>query len=112
MIEKVLLDYLNDNLGNVRVYMERPETPPEEFVLIEKTGGGVENMIFNSLITIKSYSDTLLHAAQLNDRIVKLMLNAIECPEITWVDLNSDYNYTDRAEKRYRYQAVFDVKHY
>lgn len=112
MIEKVLLDYLNENLGNVKAFMERPERPPEEYILIEKTGGGVENMIYNSLITIQSFSDTLLHAAQLNDRVVKIVLNAIELPEITWVDLNSNYNYTDTGSKQYRYQAVFDVKHY
>lgn len=112
MIEKVLLDYLNENLGNVKCYMERPADSPEEYVLLEKTGGGIENMIFNSLITIQSFSDTLLHTAQLNDRVVSLVLNAIDLPEITWVDLNSNYNYTDTGSKQYRYQAVFDVKHY
>jgi len=112
MIEKVIIDYLNDNLGNVKAYAERPENPPEEFVLVEKTGGGIENLIYNSLITVQSYSDTLLNTAQLNDRVVKILLNAIDCPEISRVDLNSSYNYTDTQEKRYRYQAVFDVTHY
>lgn len=112
MIEKILLDYLNENLGNVKAYAERPKNPPKEYVLLEKTGGGMENLIFNSLITIQSYSDTLLHTAQLNDRVVSIILNALELPEITWVDLNSSYNYTDTGSKQYRYQAVFDVKHY
>ena len=32
--------------------------------------------------------------------------------EVSKVSLNSDYNFTDAATKRYRYQAVFDIIHY
>ena len=40
------------------------------------------------------------------------MLEAAALPEIGAVHLNSDYNFTDTAAKRYRYQAVFDVTYY
>ena len=40
------------------------------------------------------------------------MLQIIELSEITRVDLNSDYNFTDETTKQPRYQAVFDLVHY
>ena len=35
-----------------------------------------------------------------------------EKPEIAACRLNSDYNFTDTAKKKYRYQAVFDLVYY
>ena len=34
---------------------------------------------------------------------------AVALPNVSSVKLNSDYNYPDVEEHRYRYQAVFDV---
>ena len=44
MIEKTVLNYLNRKL-DVPVYMEVPEKPEKEYVVIEKTGSGAENHI-------------------------------------------------------------------
>ncbi len=39
---------------------------------------------------------------------VKLAMDSLdELAEVCRVQLNSDYNFTDTASKRYRYQAVF-----
>lgn len=111
MIEKVVLDYLNETL-NVPVYMEASKKPEREYVLIEKTGSGAENHICSAVFAIQSISDSLLHAAQLNEKVKKAMKKINELGEICRADLNSDYNYTDTARKEYRYQAVFDVIHY
>lgn len=35
-----------------------------------------------------------------------------EHPKISRVQLNSDYNFTDTAQKRHRYQAVYDITFY
>jgi hypothetical protein len=32
--------------------------------------------------------------------------------EVSKVTLNSEYPYNDTQEKKYRYQAVFDIVHY
>ena len=37
MIETIVLNYLLEKL-NVPVYAEKPEEPPEQFVIIEKIG--------------------------------------------------------------------------
>lgn len=111
MIEKIVLDYLAARL-EVPVAMEAPENRVKEYVVIEKTGSGVDNHIHSAAFAIQSVSDTLFHAAQLNERVKDAMEHMAEVPEICRVDLNSDYNYTDTATKEYRYQAVFDIVHY
>lgn len=111
MIEAVILNYLNQRLG-VPAYMEAPEKRVREYVLIEKTGSGAENHICSAVFAIQSISDSLLHAAQLNERVKAAMETISEMDEICRAVLNSDYNYTDTSSKEYRYQAVFDVIHY
>lgn len=111
MIEKTLLDYLNTNL-DVPVYMERPATPPAEYVLLEKTSGSITNHICRSTIAVQSYAKTLYDAATLNEVVKTTTLCAYELDEISSVSLNSDYNFTNTADKQYRYQAVFVITHY
>ena len=110
MIEKLILDFLNQEIP---AFMEMPEKyPAAPFVLVEKTGGGKENHICRATIAVQSYGSTLYEAAQTNERVKARMEHMTKLDEIAKVRLNSDYNFTDRALKRYRYQAVFDITHY
>ena len=111
MIETIVLDYLSDVLS-VPVSMEVPEDPPDQFVVIEKTGGGKENHIKSATLAIQSIAPSLYEAAVLNEN-VKIAMDGIEALDsIGRSSLNSDYNFTDTASKRYRYQAVFDLIYY
>lgn len=105
MIEKKVLQYINQN-SEIPCYMEEPINPPKKYYLMEKTGAGQNDRLFNVTLAIQSYGETMLEAAELNDQIISLMLNA-NIPNVTRIRLNSDYNYTDITTKRYRYQAVF-----
>lgn len=111
MIEKILLDYLTEEL-TVPVYLERPVDPPDEFVLIEKTGSSKSNMITRATIAFQSYAETLYNAAILNTQVIAAVERSVELPEISAAKLNSDYNFTNTAMKQYRYQAVFNITHY
>lgn len=111
MIEKTMLDYLDNEL-NVPVYMERPADPPNQYVLIEKTGSGKRNHICDATLAIQSYAPSMYEAAVLNEAVKAAMESAMTLNEICRVSLNSDYNFTDTAMKAYRYQAVFDITHY
>lgn len=112
MIETVLLTYLNSYGLSATVYTEQPEVKPSAFFVIEKTGGALINQIAESDISIQSYAPTMYLAASMNEEIKEAMRNAIELDEISSVELNSDYNYTDTDSKTYRYQAVFVITHY
>lgn len=83
-----------------------------EYILIEKTGSGEENHIKKAVIAIQSFADSLYRAAEINEEVKKTMKEIVELEDISKCDLNTDYNYTDVARKKYRYQAVFDITHY
>ena len=109
MIELTVLHYLTANMS-VPCYMEEPETKPDSYIVAEKTGSGLNNGISTAVIAVQSYAKTLLGAAQLNDKVKKAMLSMPNNEiNVSRVELNSDYNFTDTETKRYRYQAVFDI---
>lgn len=111
MIEKTVLDHLSARLS-VPVWMEIPPSPPECFVLLEKTGGRVEESLCYATLAVQSYGKTLWDAMQLNHTVKKAMEQLDELPSICRVELNNDYHFSDPATKRRRYQAVFDVVYY
>lgn len=111
MIEIVIRKYLASQL-DVPVYLERPDNPPEKYVLFEKTGSGKSNHILSATFAFQSYGKTMLETAQLNERVKYAVDGLLSQNEIHSVRLNSDYNYTDTTTKEYRYQAVFDIGHY
>lgn len=108
MIEKIVLDYLNEVL-NVPVFMEMPEEKLERFVLVEKTGGSVSNYIKNVTLAIQSYAESLYSAGKLNEEVKEAMDRIIFTLDISNSKLNTDYNFTDTTKKKYRYQAVYDL---
>ena len=110
MIEKTILDYLSEGLA-VPVYLELPPEPPARCVVLEKTGSGKSNFIYSATVAIQSYAESLFLAASLNEEVKALMDNAAVLTDVTSARLNSDYNFTDTATKRYRYQAVYDITH-
>lgn len=111
MIEKTILDYLNENV-DVPAKMEHGTDETGQYVVIEKTGGSRTNFIYNSTITVQSYADSMYNAAALNEKVKNAMFAMPDEGEVVSVTLNSDYNYTDTTTKKYRYQAVFNVVHY
>lgn len=112
MIETVLLDYLNNANLSAKVYMEQPKDKPEAFFILEKSGGGQTDHISESDFIVQSYGLTLYEAACMNEEIKAVMLRANTLNEVSAVELNSDYNYTNAESKSYRYQAIFVVTHY
>lgn len=108
MIEETILKHLNKSLC-VPAYMEVPENPPSEYVVIEKTGSGNENGIISATFAVQSCAKSLYRAAVVNESVKAQMAYLAETPEVFAVELNSDYNFTDTSTKQYRYQAVFDI---
>lgn len=111
MIEKIILDYMKEH-ASVPAHMQKPESPADSYILIEKAGAGRDNHVESSTIAIQSYAKSLYEAAALNEEVKELMESILELDEISSVQLNSDYNFTELARKQYRYQAVFDITHY
>ena len=110
MIAKTLLDFLGSNL-DVPVVMEAPEQTTG-YVLIDQTGSSRTNHIITTTFAIQSYGATLYDAMVLNDTVKDAMVGFAELDEITRVELETDYNFTNTATKQYRWQAVYLITHY
>ena len=111
MIEEIILEQLQD--AGITAYTEIPEgggTPP--FAIVEKTGGGSENLLRKATVAVQSYGASLYLAASLNEQVIDAMESIVTRPEVSACELNGDYNFTDTTKKLYRYQAVFDVTFY
>lgn len=112
MIETVILNYLNNANLSAKVYMEQPKEKPTAFFILEKTGSSQTNHINESNFAIQSYASSLAQAANMSEEIKNAMHNAITLDEISRIELNSEYNFSDPIMKQYRYQAVFVITHY
>ena len=111
MIEQTVYDFLRASL-DVPCYLMRPENVTAPYVMIEKTGGNVSNHVYRSTFAFQSYGKDLLEAAELNEMVKKAVEDMIACTEITGVRYNTDYNFTNTADKKPRYQTTFDIYHY
>jgi len=112
MIEISILNYLKTALSPTQVTNEIRQGMPDSFVFIEKTGSRQNDRLFNATFAVQSYGKSTLEAMTLNEAVKRAMFGAVALSEVTDVSLNSDYNYTDTATKKPRYQAVFDITHY
>lgn len=108
MIEIIILNYLGEKL-DYPVLMEEPEEELQRYVLIEKTGGRIENYIHHATLAIQSYAESKHEAAILNEQVKDVMNMAAVMDSIGSSKLNSDYEFTDTTKKQYRYQAVYDL---
>ena len=115
MIEDTVREFLSSKM-TAPVWMEIPKNPPKKMIIIEKTGSSQTNFIKTATFAMQSYDESLYKAAELNEELKSVMLDGVDglisLDEVSKVELNSDYNYTDTATKKYRYQAVFVVTHY
>ena len=111
MIENVLLDYLEKNL-DIPVWAEFPHKPPERFVILRFGDTTRENMLETTMVIAESYDSSLLKTAQLNQRVKAAMDALPELPDVSAARLGADYPATDTKNKRYRYQAVYNITHY
>lgn len=108
MIEKIVMDYLNDS-QSVPAYGETPEKPPAEYILVSRTGGKRENRINSATVAIQSIGGTLFRACEINEAVMGLMDIIHGFTPIYGAHLNTNYNFTNPATKTYRYQAVYDI---
>ena len=111
MIETIVKDYL-DTVLTVPVTTERAEDPPEKYVIIERTGESVSNMVRTATIAIRAVAQTMYDAAELIETVITEMDGLRTVDAVSGVYLNTSYNFTDANTKVYRYQAVFQITYY
>lgn len=111
MIEIIVRQKLEEQL-NIPVFLEQPINKPEKYILIERKGMGETNHLGSSIFMLQSYAESMYESALLNKALISEFKGLISLDEMVSISLNTDYIFTDVTSKKYRYQAVFDVKHY
>lgn len=110
MIIQDLVLFLNEKMS-VGVYTEQPEQLTG-YILLDQTGSSRKDFIVTTTIAIQSYGDSLYNAMLLNEALKEAMVDFQAEPNVTRVELQTDYNYTNTASKQYRWQAVYLITHY
>lgn len=112
MIELVIKKFIDDEF-DYPAFMERPEKAIDTFFVIEKISGSRDEQIDFARVAVQTYAPSMFLAASLCEQLNDAMLNYfIALPNITKVELNSSYNYTDTTTKKYRYQSIFEIYYY
>lgn len=113
MIELVILNHLKTKL-TVPIRLQKPEPLPADgkYILFEKVGGNQLNKTGGSTVAFQSHANSMAEAALLNSETKNAVESLIELDEVVSVKYNTDYNFTDTTTKQYRYQALYDIKHY
>ena len=110
MIAKEELDYLGEGLS-VGVYMESPEELTN-YILLDQTGSSLNDHIITTTIAVQSYAPSLYEAMVLNESVKAAMEGFAQLANVTRVELDTDYNFTNTVTKQYRWQAVYNITHY
>lgn len=106
MIEKIVFDYLKAHM-DVPVALMAKEC--DRYVLIERAGSSRQDRIEKATIIIQSYGKSLYEAAALNEKVKLQMEDIDKLSEIGSCNLQTDYNFTDKTTKKYRYQALYEI---
>lgn len=108
MIEKIIRDYLLEKL-DVNVYLEIPDSMPDEFVVINIIDRSRENYIDAVTADIHSYASDKLSAIKLDNSVRNAMYDFIDVDEISACKLGGGNDSNDTSIKRYRYRAFFNI---
>lgn len=109
MIEFLIIKFLNSAL-DVPAFAERPEKPPENYIIAEKTTSG-GNFVTTSTFTFYCYAETLADTCKLSTELK----NVLENNAPNWIlkaEFQSEFNATETGVKKYRYICIFDIYHY
>lgn len=87
-----------------------PPKDGDEFVTIERTGGGVVDMVDHPMIAVQAWAKSEPRAAEMADDI-RFKAVTGELPRgVHRIDVNSGpYSFWDESTRLPRYQVVFDV---
>lgn len=112
IIESIIINHLKDGLDGVEVHSLVPSNRPQTFVVVERTGGSIENLIKQGMFVADCYAPTMEKAAELCEQVIEQMMTLPVHNEVASVRLNAHYNDTDTALHEFKYAALFEVTYY
>lgn len=110
--EEIVIGYLDEALLNIPVSGMVPSPMPAQFITVEKTGSSEQNWITSATLAVQSWAKSQHDAMMLNEAVKTAMRGLTALTEVSACRCSTDYNFTDTATNRCRYQAVFEVVYY
>ena len=103
-----------EGITHYPAYLEEPPAPrPERYYRTARLGRSGENHISRARLAVQSYAPSLAGAMALNREAYNVMNDLLlGDPAVSRVSLVSDYDFTDTATKRYRWQAIYEITYY
>lgn len=87
-----------------------PPATGDEFVTVERTGGGVTDLVDHPMVAVQTWAQTEPRAEEMANTIRNAALLSTRPDGVTRIDVNSGpYSYWDESTRLPRYQIVFDV---
>ena len=95
-------------------FLEEPPAPrPARYFLAARLGSGEENHIARVRLAVQSYAPSMAGAMALNRSAHSIMKGTLAAdPAVCRVSRVSDYDFTDTATARHRWQAVYEITYY
>ena len=95
-------------------FLEEPPAPrPPRYFLAARLGSSEENHISRVRLAVQSYAPSLAGAMALNRGAYGVLKDTlIADPAVCRVSLVSDYDFTDTATARHRWQAIYEITYY
>lgn len=95
-------------------YLEEPPAPrPERYFLAARLGSSEENHISRVRLAVQSYAPSMVGAMALNREAYGVLTGTlVNDPAVCRVSCISDYDFTDTATARHRWQAIYEITYY
>lgn len=102
--------YLSAGLGGVPVSADVPRARPEEFVTVERTGGGSTDRLAHPELAVQSWAATNHGAWLLAERVDALMsAMPYRLADVMGCSCSSVYHWPDPDSDMQRYQGVYSL---
>ena len=107
-IEEAMLDWLVD-MG-YSAYTRVPKDRPSRFVTVERTGGGVADMVDHPLMAVQTWAQSAAEAEE-DAAAIRMVALVGQLPRgVHYMRVNAGpYKFYDEDSMMPRYQVVFDV---
>lgn len=109
MIEKTVLDYLNNKKW--KAYAEKPDVPPKEYALVAKVNGSQTHFLRRAVVDIQVYSDSTYNASLLNEAMITDMSD-FDDASVSECNLIGEMIYNDLSHGVYSYQTSWEIYYY
>ena len=107
-VEEAVRNWLVD-MG-YSAYVRVPKDRPQRFVTVERTGGGVENMVDYPLVAVQAWAQTQAEAEEDASAIRMVALMGVLPEGVHSMRVNAGpYKFYDEDSMQPRYQVVFNV---